>query len=233
MTLYHQTGFVSVETTSSNYLGDWEREISEVTKKGKGFEISGELVAVHNHNLTETSKKKVHRYVCFILQVNKVRRREWENGEEIDTDRVQKTVARTTGYLNKTEKIAIHDPYSVEVNELANLIAGGKGLPQNYHPQQLNKLHPKVSAHFEFWADSQLLKGSTANVGDVIRLKTKGDSIFVETLSSSPSPASRSLPTLTTGTNYSGEDVLSGWTGKIQQRKEQTTAENDDDDEWK
>jgi hypothetical protein len=70
---------------------------------------------------------------------------------------------------------------------------GGKVLP--YFEQQQKNLHPSTKGRFEFWGTSVLVKPMEIKKGNQIKLKTKGDSIFVDTCSK----------VVETAKNYSGE----------------------------
>jgi hypothetical protein len=79
----------------------------------------------------------------------------------------------------------------------------------------------------EFWGDINLLKLMEWKKGEKMRLKTKGNSILIDQCSQLKLNAQ----------NYSGEDVLGGWTYKIKtsetikenfQKKNEIEIERDD-----
>jgi len=80
---------------------------------------------------------------------------------------------------------------------------------------QEKQLHPYVKNRFEFWGAATLMKPMDLKKEAIIKLKTQGNSIFIESCSLLKEHAA----------SYSGEDVLGGWTSKIHGAKQNNQTE--------
>eukprot|EP01116_Phalansterium_solitarium_P009984 TRINITY_DN2433_c0_g1_i1.p1 TRINITY_DN2433_c0_g1~~TRINITY_DN2433_c0_g1_i1.p1 ORF type:complete len:224 (+),score=76.30 TRINITY_DN2433_c0_g1_i1:219-890(+) len=197
MSIWSSTGgdFVG---TSSTVSGAWPPSAN-----GRGAEISGTVLEIRNHTLQDNSKR-YHRYVAYVVRVGSVRQRTFgDDGNEIDTRTVtEKLVGK--GHLNVYDHRQLQDKDALTPDQWLSRLHN-TALPIGVFDEQLPKLHPRVANVFEFWADAALAKPAEIKKGDEIRLKTKGDSFFIESFSKLVAHSAA----------YSGENVIGGWTSKI------------------
>eukprot|EP01104_Vermistella_antarctica_P002692 TRINITY_DN12909_c0_g1_i1.p1 TRINITY_DN12909_c0_g1~~TRINITY_DN12909_c0_g1_i1.p1 ORF type:complete len:229 (-),score=53.77 TRINITY_DN12909_c0_g1_i1:57-743(-) len=227
MTLYHQIGNLSIPATTSKWLGGkWN---TPDTYEGDGFSLEGKLVQVRNHSVADTTQRHT-RYVAVVVDVTSARRRTFKDGEEVETQ-FDKHHLVGKGYLNKYDEKEVVDPHRVGNDALLAVGGGAHAIPDGLFDAGRSKLHPAVSGRFEFWCLPDTVKHIKLTLGEVVKLKTRGDTIFVFSIA----------PKTIRASNYAGEDVLGNWTDKIAAGKE---VEEDakplpgdekqgcDDDEW-
>jgi len=180
------------------WQGSWNPQTT-----GNGVSVSGTIVELRNHTLQDSSKH--HRLVAVVIQIENARKRVYdENGVELETSLpTEKLLAK--GHINKYDRKEVIDPYKLTSDQLVTIF-GGHALPTGYFDQQQSKLHPNIKDRFEFWGEVEIMKFKELKKGDEIKFKTKGDSVIIESCSKLQETAK----------NYHGEDVLGGWTGKIQ-----------------
>eukprot|EP01114_Cavostelium_apophysatum_P015696 TRINITY_DN4336_c0_g1_i1.p1 TRINITY_DN4336_c0_g1~~TRINITY_DN4336_c0_g1_i1.p1 ORF type:complete len:221 (+),score=24.68 TRINITY_DN4336_c0_g1_i1:53-715(+) len=218
--IHSSVGGDFISTSSKFAAGSWPPAIS-----GDGVAVQGTVVEVRNHSLQDQSNK-TNRYVSVVLDVETIRTRKFDSGgKEIETaPPTDKAVGK--GYINKFDHKSIDDPYRISPDTYLGTTLKGNSMP--YYESQDKKLHPHVPDRFEFWGEPAKLKPMDIKKGAVLKLKTKGDSIFVDSCSVLKANAA----------NYSGEDVLGGWTSKISASKDQEkkvevdNREGADDSEW-
>eukprot|EP00026_Physarum_polycephalum_P015558 Phypoly_transcript_16271.p2 GENE.Phypoly_transcript_16271~~Phypoly_transcript_16271.p2 ORF type:complete len:109 (+),score=37.56 Phypoly_transcript_16271:477-803(+) len=107
------------------------------------------------------------------------------------------------------------------------MFGGGSALPAGFHDAGLAKLHPKVAGNFEFWADMEKFSHmwKDLKVGDAVRVRTLGNSIFVDSLAKQDALG---VP------HFTGDPKLgAAWTDKIMNASEKADAkEEEDNGEW-
>eukprot|EP00028_Trichosphaerium_sp_Am-I-7-wt_P000494 CAMPEP_0168535148 /NCGR_PEP_ID=MMETSP0405-20121227/18464_1 /TAXON_ID=498012 /ORGANISM="Trichosphaerium sp, Strain Am-I-7 wt" /LENGTH=148 /DNA_ID=CAMNT_0008562273 /DNA_START=268 /DNA_END=714 /DNA_ORIENTATION=- len=146
-----------------------------------------------------------------------------------------------TGYLSfQTTKAKALG--AVSAKDLCDMLGRGTGLPapKGFLKQDsLNNLHPKKMSVFEFWLDVHDFQSKDIHVNDNVRLKTRGDSIIVESIAKLVEDNK-----LLKNNNFfaGGTGVSEGWTDKIMKNKfdsddeeEEAPKEEGDcaeDDEW-
>lgn len=92
----------------------------------------------------------------------------------------------------------LEDPNSRSSEQFRQSI-GGQALPLGWFDNGIANLDPKFQGRLEFWGDSNLLKSTVElNKGSEVRLKTKGDSIFIESIGKTEASGAK---------NFSGENV--------------------------
>eukprot|EP01111_Echinosteliopsis_oligospora_P003086 TRINITY_DN1496_c1_g1_i3.p2 TRINITY_DN1496_c1_g1~~TRINITY_DN1496_c1_g1_i3.p2 ORF type:complete len:224 (-),score=82.21 TRINITY_DN1496_c1_g1_i3:69-740(-) len=222
-------------STSSEWQGEWSKS---ALCKNNGFIIEGSVVSTRIHSvfLRSTAHKDAQedqlptRFVAVIVKVDLSVKRNFDaNGYEIPPKTV-KAKAVGKGHLNHFEKVDASLVEQVNNDELAKSIGKGSALPDGFHNPGRDKLHPKVPGHFEFWADMEKFSSlwKDLKVGEAVRIRTIGDSVFVDSLAKQDSLG---VP------HFTGDPKLGmAWTDKIvsaHSSVETTTAEDDDDDEWK
>jgi len=201
-----------IRSTSSSYSGVWPP--ANCTDKG-GVAILGTIFDIRNHTIQDSSKT-YHRYVAIVVDVEQIRNRKFNSndGSEIEVPfQPEKRIGK--GYLNTFDREAQIDPEAVSVEELCTRL-GGSAMPLGLFDKQRDQLHPIQKDRFEFWGDSNLLKSMNLKKGDRVKLKTKGNTILIHTCSTFLEKRAQ---------NYHGEDVLGGWTNKIQVAKGNNNSE--------
>ena len=76
----------------------------------------------------------------------------------------------------------INCPNKLSHDQLAAIVgvtSSAAQLSKLLDPPQLAKLHPKQPGLFEFWVDDSVVRASKLSLGDEIRFKTAGDSVFL------------------------------------------------------
>eukprot|EP01098_Paradermamoeba_levis_P000927 TRINITY_DN11050_c0_g1_i1.p1 TRINITY_DN11050_c0_g1~~TRINITY_DN11050_c0_g1_i1.p1 ORF type:complete len:222 (-),score=78.52 TRINITY_DN11050_c0_g1_i1:23-688(-) len=221
--MIHNYGSPSTSSTSTNFSGVFAPENYQ---KGDGLIIEGKVEQIRNHSVLQSGGKS-SRYLALVIENKVSKKRVFKDGVEIDTSKEEKIEKK--GYLNKYDRHVIADPNELTNDQLVSTL-GGSALPKGFYDDQLKNLHPKTHGRFEFWLDHSSATNLELKPGNEIKLKTKGNSVFVETItktSDKPSAAN---------TNYRGENVLDAWTNKIGGAKSESAEkkkEDEDDDDWK
>eukprot|EP00011_Vannellida_sp_DIVA3-517-6-12_P008441 CAMPEP_0114612618 /NCGR_PEP_ID=MMETSP0168-20121206/4713_1 /TAXON_ID=95228 ORGANISM="Vannella sp., Strain DIVA3 517/6/12" /NCGR_SAMPLE_ID=MMETSP0168 /ASSEMBLY_ACC=CAM_ASM_000044 /LENGTH=209 /DNA_ID=CAMNT_0001823605 /DNA_START=32 /DNA_END=661 /DNA_ORIENTATION=+ len=208
--MIHRATDLSIGTSHEKYAGTWD---PNPPTQGVGAAVEGELVEIRNHNL-EDGTKRHYRYMAIKIRVDLSRKRVFDaSGKEADTQ-YKREKHQVTGFLNVCDVVQKDDPHALTLDQLAQVT--GKRISGNI---------------FEFWSPSSNIKPKEYRPGHRIRLKTLGDSYFVDTITN--------LTDAKHG-NYHGEEVLDTWDSKIQTAKQQEEKEipgpevdsEVNDDEW-
>ncbi|EGG19525.1 hypothetical protein DFA_00103 [Cavenderia fasciculata] len=207
-------------STSSNFNQDWTKE---KWCNGDGFIIEGTVKKVKVHSMFISSKPAVHhtplptRFVSITVEVDQCIKRNYKDGVEVPPKMVRAT-AIAKGYLNKFERVQSQLVEKVDSNALAKAVGSptGKALPIGFHDDSLPSLHPSTPNIFEFWADAEKFSHKDTKVGDEIRIKTIGNSIFLESVVKMDSQQI---------SNFSGDQQLgSSWTNQIMKHADKDEA---------
>jgi hypothetical protein len=179
---------------------------------------TGKLVEIRNHKVQDINNK-IFSYTAVVVDVDEARKRKFSpKGEEIEPHTAIDQVY-IKGYLTLGNQFIViimrtnypgrdksEDPDKLKIDELTNLL-GGKSLAADFSdPILAPKLHPSVNSRFEFWGNADYMKPMDFKIGCRVKLKTKGFSPLIDVCSV--------VKENSTG-NYSGENVLGGWTAKI------------------
>eukprot|EP01094_Clydonella_sp_ATCC50884_P017957 TRINITY_DN3232_c0_g1_i1.p2 TRINITY_DN3232_c0_g1~~TRINITY_DN3232_c0_g1_i1.p2 ORF type:complete len:239 (-),score=101.43 TRINITY_DN3232_c0_g1_i1:165-842(-) len=224
--MIHRSKDLTVGATRSSFPRAWEEP--GVAEK-EGMVAEGIVQQVRNHTVEDAAGGR-HRYVALVVEVKSCRRRTWNDKGEEEVNQVEKTDKKKKGrFLNQYATVEVDDPFAVSSDEIVSLL-GGDALPENVYPEGLSALHPSTPDRFEFWGPAKDIRPSDYQVGDRIRFRTRGFSIFLD----------MTAGTTNLSRNFAGEDVLGNWDNKIQGMK----AAQDDgplpgdelegagDDEW-
>jgi len=203
--MIHSSTGGDIQASSSTFPGAWPPQNSS---ESLGVAVLGNVLEIRNHTLQDGSKK-YHRYLALVLEVEQIRNRKFnKDGTELETSFVvEKRVGK--GRLNHFDHQAEKDPEAVSFSDWCSRL-GGQAMPSEFHEKQRD-LHPSNEGRFEFWGDAVKLKPMDLKKGQRVKLKTKGDSIFVESCSQYLENRAQS---------YHGENVIGGWTTKIQASKD-------------
>eukprot|EP01117_Protostelium_nocturnum_P015867 TRINITY_DN618_c0_g3_i1.p1 TRINITY_DN618_c0_g3~~TRINITY_DN618_c0_g3_i1.p1 ORF type:complete len:225 (-),score=94.05 TRINITY_DN618_c0_g3_i1:102-776(-) len=195
--MIHTSTGGDLPTTNSVWNGgNWPPSSS-----GTGFTVAGKIIEIRNHHVQEGSNRKFHRYVALVVEKTAARKRQYnKNGVELETNWSSEKLEKT-GFLNIYDHKEAEDPAAVSSDELYELT-------KRYYDENKDELHPRQLNRFEFWGPSMEMKSKELKKGDRIQLKTKGDSIFIESCVTDSTKQVKSQ-------SYSGEEVLDNWTHKL------------------
>ncbi|EGC38910.1 hypothetical protein DICPUDRAFT_148371 [Dictyostelium purpureum] len=204
--------------------------------KGDGFIIEGVLVKHNIHTVFVNCKQPLTetplptRFVAIVLEFDNGIKRNWnEHGIELPP-KMTRSTAITKGYLNKFDRVQATIVDKVDCDQICAAIANGKPLPENFHDEAIPSLHPKKKNHLEFWADVDKFSHKIFKQGDEIRIKTMGNSIFVESIVKMDQ---------NNMANLAGDSQLGdSFSKNIMKRYDEINTSNqpeeeEDDDEWK
>jgi len=224
--MIHTPSFETYTVGQTNWNGAWNPRPT-----GSGVAVEGSVQQVRSHTIIDSTGQH-HRYQVAVLALGgEVRKRVFnEKGEEVDTQLHSKETFKRFGYLPDYKRVAVNDENVLSFDQLQRTIGDSRGaLPAGYYDQQLGQLHPHQPQIFEFWGDTHLMKSVELKKEVKVRLKTKGDSVLVDTITRFDT----NMP------NYTGEAVGDNWGTKIVTKRpdEVATEEVDDrqgvdDSEW-
>ncbi|ELT93906.1 hypothetical protein CAPTEDRAFT_183258 [Capitella teleta] len=193
--------------------------------KGKGVLLEGILKKKSRHVIDDNTTKQ--RFCVLHLKVNRAHRRQYDSsGNEIEPNFSEKGKVRT-GFL--------HSSYKTSAKGESDHLDEGQMKDAMEHAE-LMKVTEKVKmpGTIAFWIEESQLTAVEINVNDSVRLRTRGDGPFIDTVAVlTPEPG--------TVSNYTGgEEVGCSWTDKVMTFKSQDEAdrlpqeENEgvDEDEW-
>ncbi|PRP74144.1 hypothetical protein PROFUN_06469 [Planoprotostelium fungivorum] len=178
-------------------------------KKGTGFLVLGKINDIRNHHVQDSSKK-FHRYLAVTVSVDGIRKRQYnKNGDELETNFNAEKVEKK-GFLNKYDHKDNDDPSMVSFDQFRQLA----GKPYFDY----SSVHPAAPGVFEFWGPVADMKSRDLKKGDKIQIKTIGDTTLIESCANESKVA---------GSSYGGEDVLGGWTSKMNAKPNANTTGGD------
>eukprot|EP01095_Lingulamoeba_sp_RSL-Kostka_P005050 TRINITY_DN16412_c0_g1_i1.p1 TRINITY_DN16412_c0_g1~~TRINITY_DN16412_c0_g1_i1.p1 ORF type:complete len:230 (+),score=82.11 TRINITY_DN16412_c0_g1_i1:48-737(+) len=222
--IVHKSKDLTLVSSQQFYNGNWN---VNQQFNGKGYYVQGKIVQVRNHSL-EDNFKKFYRYLAIVVDISYARKRVFDDNtnEEIEVQH-QKEQKIRKGYLT-FETQELEDPNEVSMDDLMNSISSsGSALPDMYYDEGQQNVHPNTQNRFEFWGLTKYFKQIDFPVGEKIVLKTKGNSMFIDTASSASNISSG---------NYAGESVVGGWGDKIANFKSNNDNDevdnNNDESEW-
>jgi hypothetical protein len=131
-----------------------------------GFVGEGRVVEMRFH--TVMSKGDVTRYIALVVAVQNVHKR---------------AVGKYGDEVIPNFKKDINSPNKVNFDQLCEALGKRSGypMPKNVLDQNLlNKLHPKVTGHFEFWGEPEQLKN--VNLNEEVLFKTNGECMILQSL---------------------------------------------------
>ncbi|XP_078386320.1 arpin [Cetorhinus maximus] len=203
--------------------GRWE---PEALQRGPGAVLEGELLSVSRHQIN-SSGRSPERYFILYIQPTRIHKRKFGlDGVETEPN-FSETKKVNTGYLMSSFKVeAKGQTDKISVEELKRLINKPElvRISEKHTPDQ----------SLAFWILEREMENIELEVGDGIRLKTRGDSPFI-----------CSLAKIDAGTvtkcNFAGDEkVGASWTDKVfaakpkneQEAKASTQGEGAEEDEW-
>lgn len=242
--MIHAAPSKAISATTSEKWGGSKRYDSKALCTGPGFIVEGVLKDVRMHLVTGVAggTDLPTRFIALQLSVTHVCKRKFVGGVEVLPDQ-NKTSMVTRGYLTKEKVVERSGAEASTASEISSVLgpvcAAGAGFVV---ASQRAKVSPAVPGVYEFWADAARFVTADFIRERKFRLKTRGDSIFVESATRMDDKSEKECLSY-----YAGEDALSSsWNTKINQAKQgaaappapataQFNANNGDcaaDDEW-
>lgn len=193
----------------------------EFEGKGEGVLLEGFVRHKSRYMMVDERGSKT-RYFVFHVEVRRAHRRKFDaNGKET-TPNFSQTKKVSTGYLMSSYKAVPKGKTDLlDIDKVRELV----------HVDLLNSITKKTDFKntIAFWINESLLEQLDIDLGDEVRLTTKGNSAIIEQLLRIESS------TKTVGNFVGDETVGSSWTDKVLANKsDQATVqvEGVDDDEW-
>eukprot|EP00050_Salpingoeca_kvevrii_P011487 m.15669 g.15669 ORF g.15669 m.15669 type:complete len:230 (-) comp3454_c0_seq2:838-1527(-) len=193
---------------------------------GNGVIVEGKFAGRSRNTVTDSTGAK-HRHLVIIVEATQAFSRQFNaDGSEIAVIQQDSRKVRT-GYLNssyKTEKLADH---RISLDEAHSAVDGVL--------QKILGTVPCRGATFQFWGDEDALREVELTPGCELRLSTRGNSPFIDSL------ALLETTQMRTATNFTGSAAVGeSWTDKLVSvgaaaasvTAPQEELEGVDDDEW-
>ncbi|XP_071506286.1 arpin-like [Diadema antillarum] len=222
--IYHNEALLSVPVENQSWPSQWKPDDFQ---SGTGALIEGKIEARSKHVITDSKQQKI-RYLVLHVRVKVAHRRKFNsNGEEIEPN-MDNTQKVNTGYLMSS--------YKVEAKGLTDHLTQTQLQSMVSKPalEALTRKHTPAGC-LAFWMTEQELVDLELEDGDTVKLRTKGDGPFLDSVGK--------LDTVTkemTTMAGSGQVGVS-WTDKIMTVKSQNLPdpkpleeenEGAGDDEW-
>uniref|UniRef100_A0A8C0KSD4 Arpin n=1 Tax=Canis lupus dingo TaxID=286419 RepID=A0A8C0KSD4_CANLU len=221
--IYHDCALRNKAVRSARLPGAWDPAAHQ---GGEGVLLEGELVDVSRHSILDAHDKKERYYVLYI-RPNRIHRRKFDpKGNEIEPN-FSATRKVNTGFLMSSYKVeAMGDTNRLTPDMLKALVQKPEllALTESLTPDQT----------VAFWIPESEMEAMELELGTGVRLKTRGDGPFLE-----------SLAKLDAGTvtkcNFAGDGKTgASWTDSIMAQKSsegamaETREQGDgaEDEEW-
>jgi len=177
---------------------------------GSGYQFEAKVVSKRRHTIkTGNDADLPTRLVAIQCEVvGEIMRREWDaaTGKEL-APQITQNQKHMKGFLhnfNATDSQALNTvSVDVLVGHLQKL--QGVGLVSS---DVVTKLHPKSRNQLEIWGDQSNFMDLEINEGDIIRVKTLGDSIIIDTMTVVNEGSTKTL-------SAGGSGLGDSWTSKI------------------
>ncbi|KAI4875813.1 hypothetical protein NFI96_017139 [Prochilodus magdalenae] len=221
--IYDNTALQNKPVHTEKLSSAWDPSLYQ---RGAGVILEGTFMDVSRHAVTDINSKK-ERYTVLYIKPNRIHCRKYDaKGNEIEPN-FSETKKVNTGYLMSSYKTEAKGESDRLTEDQLKDIVNKKELIR-----MTEKLCP--SKAFAFWILEAEMDKVELELGQDIRLKTKGDSPFIF-----------SLAKLDAGTvtkcNFAGDEKTgASWTDKIMANKSDTQSEmkaaaqgeGAEDEEW-
>lgn len=163
------------------YAGSWTKSS---WANGSGYTFEAKVISKRRHTIkTGNDADLPTRLVAIQVEVvGDIMRREWDakTGEEL-IPQITQNEKSFKGYLHNFNSTAAHAVNTSTVEILVGYLKKmqGVGLVSS---EVVSKLHPKNRHNLELWGDQSNFLDLEFEEGDIIRVKTIGDSIVLETM---------------------------------------------------
>ncbi|XP_041074710.1 arpin-like isoform X3 [Polyodon spathula] len=205
--IYHNTALQNKPVHNETVSAVWQ---PAVYQSGTGVILEGELIDVSRHVITDVNTHKDRYYVLYI-KPSRVHRRKFDaKGNEIEPN-FSETRKVNTGYLMSSFTVeAKGETDRLSVEELRATVSKA----------ELEKVTAKHSPSqtAAFWIQEGEMHKTELEVGQQLRLKTKGDGPFVFSLARLDGGS-------VTKCNFAGDEKAgASWTDKIMVNKPESRA---------
>lgn len=203
----------------TRHVKSWSTK--EYEGSGRGVLLEGIVRGKSRYMIIDEHGTKF-RYFIFHVSVNRTHRRKFDaSGTEI-TPNFSQTKKVSTGYLMSSYKnVSKGNTDMLDNTTLKNLIHSDTLI-------DITKKH-NTNDYISFWIIESQVEKLEVDIGDEIRLKTKGDSPIIEQLCRVET-ASKTVG------NFAGDEAVgSSWTDKVLANKSEKVVDQNegvDDDEW-
>uniref|UniRef100_A0A8C5KVQ3 Arpin n=1 Tax=Jaculus jaculus TaxID=51337 RepID=A0A8C5KVQ3_JACJA len=221
--IYHDGALRSKAVQSARLPGAWDPAAHQ---RGNGVLLEGELVDVSRHSILDTHGRKERYYVLYIRPSRIHRRKFNPNGNEIEPN-FSATRKVNTGFLMSSYKVeAKGDTDRLTAEALKALVNKPEllALTESLTPDQT----------VAFWMPESAMETMELELGTGVRLKTRGDGPFVDSLAKLESGT-------VTKCNFAGDEKTgTSWTDNIMAQKSSAVAtaeireqgDGAEDEEW-
>jgi len=204
-------------TISSN---EW----NESMINGNGFLCEGEIISRNNITVDLTGSSKNNSLPTFFtsvkIRLNNITRR---NFREDGTEEIVKSNVHGNAFVKGW--LTIERTQSGRIDTLnPDQLLECLGNMVRVWPDR-NLLHPNQEDVIEFWAEKKIFQvGTDFRIGDEVRFKTKGDSIFLDSIVK----IDKNTRVMS---NFTGEGEET-WTNKISKIKDDDSDEKSGEKDW-
>lgn len=203
----------------TRHVKNWSTK--ECEGNGQGVLLEGIICGKSRYMIIDERDTKF-RYFVFHVNVNRTHRRKFDACRTETTPNFSQTKKVSTGYLMSSYKsVSKGNTDLLDNTTLRNLI----------HTDFLADITKKHNTNesISFWMNESQVEQLDIDIGNEIRLKTKGNSPIIEQLCRVET-ASKTVG------NFAGDEAVgSSWTDKVLANKSERTvdqSEGVDDDEW-
>eukprot|EP00039_Didymoeca_costata_P020443 m.341277 g.341277 ORF g.341277 m.341277 type:complete len:236 (+) comp19978_c0_seq1:170-877(+) len=209
--------------------GSWPYNDKEgLQKEGMGILAEGTLKGLPCRVIVEPSTGGKHRYILIQLNVERAFARQFENGKEIEVA-IKDVKKVNTGYLNSSYKTVEGRSEKLPLDSIRKM--------NDAIINKLNQQRRQDPSVLSFMGDEDMMKQFDLTEGLKIRVKTMGNTPFIE------SAGVIDTASKVAAVNYAGgASVGESWTDKLQKKGAAAQAdagplpgeelEGADDDEW-
>lgn len=212
-----------------DYAGAWTKN---GWASGTGFTFEAKVVAKRRHTIkTGNDADLPTRLVAIQVEVlGDIMRREWDKqtGEEL-APQISQNEKSVKGYLHNFDSTSAKALNAVTIDVLLAFVKKLQSVGL-VSADVVSKLHPKNRNQIELWGDQANFLDLEFAEGDVIRVKTIGDTVVLESMTV---VAAGSKQTFSAG----GSQLKDDWTSKIakaqvQEHPEEPSRTAAEDAEW-
>lgn len=190
-----------------DYHGSWTKANWAT---GSGYQFEGKVVGKRRHTIkTGNDADLPTRLVAIQVEVlGDIMRREWDpqTGKEL-APQITQNEKHIKGFLHNFNST---DAHALNTQTVENVVAhiqkmSSVGIVSS---EVVNKLHPKTRNNIEVWGDQALFLDLEIDEGSIIRLKTIGDSVIIDTMTVVDQGSAKKL-------SAGGSQLGDSWTTKI------------------
>uniref|UniRef100_UPI00358FD352 arpin isoform X1 n=2 Tax=Myxine glutinosa TaxID=7769 RepID=UPI00358FD352 len=221
--IYEDCALPSRPVNSKRWMGRWD---PQQWQGGCGMLLEGLLVDISRYTIADNDTK--HRYSVLHIRPTQIHRRKYDaNGHEIEPN-FSETHKVATGYLGSSYKI---------MNKGQTDLLSSEELKEIIRKPELEKFTERqgMTDTLPFWIPESELENIELELGEKLRLKTKGNSPFLYSIVHLDADT-------TPKCNFAGADATGvSWTDKIMSNKgskganpqaHATVGDEVADDEW-